>query len=192
MISEFNTAGLENWLSQADNWSLLLKLILDVTVCSCLITAAAVDLKEQIIPDKLNLNIFTIGFEYMVIVGLGLVIIEQDLAYEGNFSEAVISRLIGTMVLPGLMLIANLIMKGAFGGGDVKLAAALGMACGWYDAGNGILLGILLSGFCGIILLITKRKNLNDRFPLGPFLAVGMILVIVDFWIGKVIQNGNL
>lgn len=186
MIDEINKIAFIDWLQEVSSWSLLLKLILDLIVCSCLVKVAMIDLKEQIIPDKINLNIFTIGLEYVAIVGLGLVMIEQDLAYEGDFKDAVLIRIIGAVALPGLMLLINLLMKGAFGGGDIKLSGALGMAYGWHDAGNGILFGILLSGFCGIILLVTKRKKLNERFPLGPFLAIGMICIVVEFWIGKV------
>ena len=170
-----------------EDWGLLLKLILDVMVCGSLIRVGVIDYKEQIIPDKLNLKIFTTGLEYVVIVGLGFVMIEQDLTYEGDFKMAAVSRLVGAVALPGIMLVLNFLIKGAFGGGDIKLAGALGMAYGWQDAGNGILLGILISGFCGIILLITKRKKIGDRFPLGPFLVIGMILIIGEFWLGKVI-----
>ena len=162
---------------------LLAKLIMDVIICGLLGQVAVIDWKKQIIPDKLNLAIFLVGAMYVVLLPIGFLLTEKEMSYEGSFRAAAIGRIIGAVVLPGLMLFANFLMKGAFGGGDIKLSAALGMAYGFANGGNGILLGVLISGFCGMILLITGKKKLGDRFALGPFLAAGMIVVIVDFWI---------
>ena len=162
---------------------LLVKLIMDVVICGLLGQVAVIDWKKQIIPDKLNLAIFLVGAMYVVILPIGFLLTDTEMSYEGSFRAAAVGRIIGMIVLPGLMLVANFFIKGAFGGGDVKLSAALGMAYGFINGGTGILLGILISGFCGMILLITGKKKMGDRFALGPFLATGMIVVIAEFWI---------
>lgn len=168
---------------------LFVKLIMDVIIGGLLVRVAMIDWKKQIIPDKLNLTIFLVGAVYVVLLPIGFLLTEKEMAWEGSFRAAALGRIAGSIILPGLMLLGNFLIKGAFGGGDVKLSAALGMAYGWSNGGNGILLGILISGFCGIILLITGRKQMNDRFALGPFLAVGMIMVIVGSWIELINSN---
>ena len=168
---------------------LIVKLIMDIIIGGLLVQVARIDWKKQIIPDKINLTIFLVGAVYVVLLPIGFLLTEKEMAYEGSFQAAALGRIAGAVVLPGLMLLANFLIKGAFGGGDVKLSGALGMAYGFTNGGNGILLGILISGFCGMILLITGRKKLGDRFPLGPFLAAGMIFVIVETWIELINSN---
>ena len=191
MIGELRAAGLLNGESvlesivQYGDYSgvgLLAKLVMDIVVCGCLVAVAVIDFKKQIIPDKLNLYIFSAGACYFGLVVLGYILADVDMSYEGDFWMAVIGRLAGILLLPGIMLLVNFLVKGAFGGGDIKLALALAMAYGFASGGYGILLGILISGICGIILLITKRKKLGDSFALGPFLAVGMVYEVARFW----------
>lgn len=169
-------------IGEISGLGLVIKLILDVVIGGLLVGVAMIDWKKQIIPDKLNLYIFLAGAMYVVLLPIGFLLTDKEMSYEGSFQAAALGRLAGAIVLPGMMLIANFLMKGAFGGGDVKLSGALGMAYGLVNGGNGILLGILFSGVCGMILLVTGRKKMNDRFALGPFLAVGMIMVILEFW----------
>ena len=194
MIGELLATGLiggESFLErivQFQDYSgvgLLAKLVMDVIVVGCLVAVFAIDLRKQIIPDRLNFYIFSAGAGYVAILVIGYIFTDMDMSYEGHLWAALVGRLAGVVLIPGVMLIVNFLVKGAFGGGDVKLAGALAMCYGLFQGGEGLLLGILLSGFCGIILLITKVKKLGDSFPLGPFLAVGMIAVVARFWIYK-------
>ncbi len=140
----------------------MLTQIVDIVVIFLVGIAAAVDIKKQIIPDSINGLIFALAI-LRVIIGDNLALNERIL---GFFSVSL------------FMIIINLIIKDAFGGGDIKLMAVLGAYYGVRIVVLSAIYGILLSGICGIILLITNVKNLKDSFALGPFLVVGIFYVL--------------
>ena len=63
--------------------------------------------------------------------------------------------------------------RGGLGGGDVKLAAGLGLWLGWEAAIVAVWIAFLLGGLAAVVLLLTRRKGRRDGIPFGPFLAVG-------------------
>lgn len=66
------------------------------------------------------------------------------------------------------------------GGGDVKLAGALGMALGWMGWGAfalGVVSAFVLGGLAATILLALRRGSGRTRIPFGPYLLAGA-------WIG--------
>jgi len=73
------------------------------------------------------------------------------------------------------------------GGGDVKLAFALGLILGWPDIAAALFFTFLLGGLFGFILLISRRKTMKDYLPLAPFLAIGVGLTA---FFGYQIING--
>ncbi len=70
--------------------------------------------------------------------------------------------------------------RGAIGGGDVKLAALVGVLLGWVGW-SAVLLGVvaafLAAGVVAIVLLAARRATRSTRIPFGPFLVIGT-------WIG--------
>ncbi|MFI9205363.1 prepilin peptidase [Streptomyces sp. NPDC053048] len=84
--------------------------------------------------------------------------------------------LLGGLVLAGGYFVLFLLHPAGMGFGDVKLAAGLGCALGWY--GWGVLLlgafaGLLLGSLHGLALLVTGRARRGDALALGPFMIVG-------------------
>ncbi len=69
--------------------------------------------------------------------------------------------------------------RGGLGGGDVKLAAGLGMWLGWEAAVVAVWIAFLLGGIAAVVLLITRRKGRRDGIPFGPFLAIGGYVAFV-------------
>ncbi len=83
----------------------------------------------------------------------------------------------GALIVAGPMALVNLTKPGSFGGGDIKLCAAVGLFIGWKCTFYGACLGLVLGGlFAGILMLGGKYKR-GDTFPLGPFLVAGFLLV---------------
>ena len=68
----------------------------------------------------------------------------------------------------------------AFGFGDVKLAAFIGMATGLSNLRmvHALLYGVFLGGFMAIILLITRIRSLKEAVPYGPFLVIGTLITL--------------
>ncbi len=142
-----------------------------------LVACASADINAGIVPDLL----------VMAIAALGVV---HFLAVEGFSIQGLISRLIGVVCISLPMLLMSLLIKGAFGGGDIKLMAAAGLFLGWKYTLLGAFAGMFISGFYGMYLLLTKKAGASAKLKLVPFLAFGlgaaslfgdMILFILGF-----------
>ena len=76
------------------------------------------------------------------------------------------------------MLLTDLIKRGSFGMGDVKLCLAAGPLLGWEGLFFGGLYGLVAAGFFGAAGLLLQRKSREDVFPLGPFLLIGFTVML--------------
>ena len=107
--------------------------------------------------------------------------------------------LIGALVLGGGMLVITALFeatarKEAFGGGDIKLLAALGLFLGWERGLLCILVACMISlGYALVAALVRKIHERSQRkdatssdttfagttIPFGPFIALGTLLAFV-------------
>jgi len=80
----------------------------------------------------------------------------------------------------GVALMGNAIFgSGALGGGDVKLAAFVGLITGFPLIIEALVLTILIGAAISLILLITRVRSLRDPIPYGPFLIAGAIITLL-------------
>lgn len=88
-------------------------------------------------------------------------------------------RILGIFAASVPLFIVALI-TGGFGGGDIKLLAALGLCLGWQLVLLAFFGAILLGGIYAVWLLITKRAGRKDAFAFGPFIcfAAGLVAVV--------------
>ncbi len=143
---------------------------------SLLILVSAIDLDKMIIPDKINLCIFilaVIRFAVLLVLKNNPKTLLIDL-FAGAFSGSLLLLILSFLIL-------KLTKKQALGGGDVKLAFACGALMGWKQ----VLLGIGLSAYIGLtvllILALFKKADLKKVFPYGPFLSVGFLISYMFF-----------
>ena len=87
--------------------------------------------------------------------------------------------LIGGTLCGVLFYCLYIVAHGGLGGGDIKLAAALGVWLGWEAAVIAVWIAFMLGGIAAAFLLITGRKGRRDGIPFGPFLAVGGYIAFV-------------
>ena len=88
--------------------------------------------------------------------------------------DTAVPHLIGAVCVSVPMLVLALIIKGAFGGGDIKLMAAAGLYLGWKYTLVGVVIGLFAAGLYGIYLLIRKKTGLKSKFRVAAFLAYGL------------------
>ena len=129
--------------------------------CSVLIVMAFIDLDTMIIPDRIHVII--------IFIGISLAFVSE---------MAINERIIGFFSVSLVLMLASIISKGGIGGGDIKLMAVSGFVLGYKLILIGFLMGAILASVYGIIVSKGKRENMKMRIPLGPFLALGMILSI--------------
>jgi leader peptidase (prepilin peptidase)/N-methyltransferase len=72
-----------------------------------------------------------------------------------------------------------LFRRTAMGGGDVHLAAFVGLITGFPDVILALIISISLGGLVSLILILTRVKKLRSYIPYGVFLAVGGLVVLV-------------
>jgi leader peptidase (prepilin peptidase)/N-methyltransferase len=138
---------------------------------SVLLLVAAIDLKHQIIPNKVILPAMTVQ----------LVLILSPLIYHNELKGA-IPHLAGFLIGGGILLIAALVSplifgKEGMGGGDVKLGAFIGLTLGWHIL-VALFVGFLTGALVGLTLIALKRKTRKDLIPFGPFLSLGGLVAL--------------
>ena len=150
-------------------WKLdLLKYLL---ITPLLLSAFAIDYKEQIIPNRLTLTLFEIGLIFAFV--------------EGSMSfSMMLDKLLGLAIGGGIFLIITLIGgliagKEAMGFGDVKLMGALGIIFGAYNIIIISILSFLLAAIISIILIVSKKKKSNEYIPFGPFIVIATLMAIL-------------
>ena len=137
-----------------------------------LISAFVIDLKLQIIPNRLTLTIFEVGLVFTFLTTL--------LNINGGI-DLFIDSILGMLVGGGIFLIITLIGgaiagKEAMGFGDVKLMGALGLFFGWRNIILISVMSFLFAAIVSIIILISRKKKFSEYIPFGPFIVVASII----------------
>ena len=84
-------------------------------------------------------------------------------------------RCLGAVVIAVPMLVLTVLLKGGFGGGDIKLMAVSGFLNGVKVITYAGMLGIILSGIYVSMMLAAGKMGRKDSFALGPFLVMGIV-----------------
>lgn len=74
-----------------------------------------------------------------------------------------------------IMFVLAIVSRGAMGGGDVKLMAALGVWLGLWGIGQTFAYGTIAGGVAALVLLVVRRKGRKDYFAYGPYLCLGAV-----------------
>ena len=80
-----------------------------------------------------------------------------------------------------LFLLLAMLTKGAIGGGDIKLIAALGLWLGVRPLITVIAYGFIAGGIAALFLLITKQKQRNSYFAYGPYFAISGMGIMMSW-----------
>lgn len=136
--------------------------LLAMLICCTLMTLTLIDADTQEIPDGL-------------IVVLLLFAVASAFVWK---ETGLVARLLGAVCVSVPMLLLNLIVPTSFGGGDVKLMAAMGLLLGWKNTLLAMFVALLLGGGYGIFLLARHKKGRRDHFAFGPFLSAGCVTAL--------------
>ncbi|MCC6484094.1 MAG: prepilin peptidase [Armatimonadetes bacterium] len=171
-------------------------------VISALIAVFAIDLEHYIIPDQLWIFMAAVGF---LAEGIGLALgwksypwndlLYLTVPFTGGWELPVPHALLGFVVYGGAVLLVGILgeigfKKEAMGGGDVKLAAAIGANIGATWGIVSFLIGAAIGTVIGIPLIVLGKRERMDYIPFGPMLVVGAIVMIffgrqvVNWWLG--------
>jgi leader peptidase (prepilin peptidase)/N-methyltransferase len=141
------------------------------------VALAAIDVATHRLPDRIVLPAGAIGAALLLLACLCG-------ADWSSFARAAI----GSAALFAGYFLLRLISPAGMGGGDVKLAAVVGLFLGWAGWGAlvvGVFAAFLLGGLFGLALMLTRRAGRRTAIPFGPFMLVGA-------WIGIFAGDGLL
>ena len=133
-----------------------------------LVVGLATDLDQRLLPDELTLPVIPVAAAYAVSGANPLV------------AEAWVPALAAALLIPAILYLPSLPFgAGAFGVGDVKFLAGMGLMVGGERALGGTLVGLLIAGAVLAILLLARRIGRRSYVPFGPFLIIGALWAVL-------------
>ena len=135
------------------------------------VALGAIDIAVHRLPDRLTLPAY---LATLALLSLAAVL--------GHDAGALLRALLASVALAAAYLLLALVRPGQLGGGDVKLAALIGLALGWLNwpaVLYGAALGFALSAIVSLALLAARRISLRSEICFGPFMLGGALLVIL-------------
>lgn len=144
--------------------SLVVK-ILYLGLLSCLIVIFFTDAKFQLIPDQIQIAFFLLSLAILIFSGFDLNLILRRL-FDGILT-----------MLP-ILLIYLLTKKKAMGFADVIFSFSIGFLLGLFDGFVAIYIAFIVGAIYGIVLIVLRRARLKTKIALGPFLVLGILVII--------------
>ena len=149
--------------------------------CWILLIIALADLKFMIIPDQFVL--------LLALSSIGFAPLWRNDSSGWETLNGFWQPLIGMAIGGGFMLLCAIAGKlifrqEAFGVGDVKLCAAMGLVLGINGTVAAVAAAVIISGFVAAAGLASGRYRKGDRKPLGPYLcgcATAYIFIAMPF-----------
>ena len=131
-----------------------------------LLYAAWRDIATRLIPDEISIAIAAIGLAVRLMEG---------------WQAALSSLGVAAAIFLVLLLLA---MRGALGGGDVKLAAALAVGLPPGAAWDFIVLSVLIGGVLGVIYILARRQAGPARLRLPAGLRQPLLrrVAVAEAW----------
>jgi len=134
-----------------------------------LLVLAVYDRRWLILPDKVMLPLIVVAFGY----DLAMSVVAR--------SPGLIAQYLVAAVLAGGIFYAIVFFSQgrAMGGGDVKLAFAMGLILGPEGTALALLLAFNVAAVLGIALIVMRRRKGKDQIPFGPFLVGGTVIAFL-------------
>lgn len=148
-----------------------------------LLTVSAIDIEYKIIPNVIILPALVLSVFFIPI---------SEFANVGRMpfvdhSDWVLSA-VGFLAGGGFLLLLALIRPDGMGGGDIKLAAFMGLFLGRYVV-VALFIGFLLGSIGGLTAITFFKKSRKDLIPFGPYLAAG---AVITWFLGVPLVNWYL
>lgn len=146
------------WMRCGLTWKLAL-----AWVYSFLLLIATIDLKHRLVP---NVLVYPAAAAVMLFHAF----------YPG---QRPLEAFLGCVVGLSPFLLVALLKPGSMGGGDIKLAALIGLTVGFPRVLWPISLSIVAGGMVSIVLLLTRRWGPESEIPYAPFLCLGAMVSLL-------------
>lgn len=130
----------------------------------------AIDARTHRLPNRIVLP--TLG-ALIVLLGVEALAIGQ--------SASVVRALLGMLLLGGFYVVLRTAGRSGIGGGDVKLAAVIGLVLAWHGW-DALMIGAASAFVLGaayvLVLLALRRATRTTRVAFGPWMIIGAVMGI--------------
>jgi leader peptidase (prepilin peptidase) / N-methyltransferase len=158
--------GLSAYVMQPGTLLEWVKLLVWLVILVLLLILAVYDDRWMILPDKVMLPLIVLSLVYTV----SLSIVHRSIV---PLEHAVLASVIVGAAFYLLVLFSQ---GRAMGGGDIKLAIAMGLLLGPRATAVAMLVAFNCAAIVGIVLIAARRKGRRDHIAFGPFLVGGTIV----------------
>lgn len=133
-----------------------------------LVVGLATDLDQRLLTNETTLPVIPLALVYAASGQNPLV------------GDQLLFAILAAVLIPAALYLPSIPFgAGAFGIGDVKLLAGVGLMLGGEKAVLGVLFGMLVAGLVLAVLLVTRRIGRHSYVPYGPFLIIGAMWVVL-------------
>ena len=122
-----------------------------------LVLMSLTDFEQFMLFDAMTLPLIVLGAAYAW----------QNSSLAGNCFAALVGG--------GIFALFAVLSKGALGGGDVKLIAALGLWLGATKLFNAVLVGTIAGGVAAVAMILFEKKTRKSYFAYGPYFTAATI-----------------
>lgn len=147
-----------------------------LVLLTMLVVLAVYDLRWLLLPDKVMLPLIVAALVYAVtMAGLHAWVLHDPGAW-----RMLLGPLVAAVGAGGAFYALVVGSKGrAMGGGDIKLAFAMGLMLGLQGTAVAMLLAFNVAALVGVLLIATKKRGRRDQIPFGPFLVGGTVVAFL-------------
>ena len=117
--------------------------------------------------------------QYMIFDAMTLPFALIGAAYVWQMNLNIIDHAAAALFGGGFFLLLAIFTRGALGGGDVKLVAALGIWLGSENLLNVVIFATIAGGLAATLMIVTKQKDRNSYFAYGPYFTLTAIYFLV-------------
>ena len=129
-----------------------------------LVVGLATDLDQRLLPDLLTLPVIPIALVYAASGSNPLV------------GTELLPAILAAVAIPAVLFVPSIPFgAGAFGLGDVKLLAGVGLLVGGSRALSSVVFALALAGVVLLVLLAARRIGRRTYVPFGPFFILGAL-----------------
>jgi leader peptidase (prepilin peptidase)/N-methyltransferase len=147
----------------------MVRLLFWLVALTMLLILAVYDAKWMILPDKVVLPLVGVALVYSIAMAVVL-----------RAPQMVVGPILAGVLASGAFLALVIFSRGrAMGGGDIKLALAMGLLLGLKGTALALLLAFNTAAVVGIGLIVMRRRGRKDQIPFGPFLVAGTVLAFL-------------
>ena len=146
------------------------ELLLVGAYSAALIVLLATDLDQKLLPDALTLPLIVLA---------GVVLLAGWSPLLAGTPNALINGVAAGIGAPVILFLLDILLKGALGAGDLKLAVSIGLLTGISRFFTGFILASAASSFVLLALIGARRIGMKTAIPFGPVLICAAFVAIL-------------